>query len=160
MIASHGGLAAPALGRRGRTPLGRARLLVPLVPLAFVVGGCGSPESAWAAEATSRFVTLVADDPAAACDLLAPKTREQVEEEGDGDCAKGLGALELPGSMAAPANGGRPMTEVAGNTARVALQDQSVFLSLFDDGWRVVAAGCTRPSDDPAVPYECVVQGE
>jgi hypothetical protein len=131
-----------------------------MVPLALVLGACGSPESAWAAEATSRFVRLVTDDPAAACELLAPRTKEKVEEEGEGDCAKGLESAGLPEAASAADDGGRAMTDVAGNTARVGVSGQSVFLSLFEDGWRVTAAGCTRASYDPAVPYDCLVKGE
>ena len=48
---------------------------------------------------------------------------------------------------------------VAGHSAQVRYAQETVFLSLFDDGWRVTAAGCSRTSTDPSVPYDCTVGG-
>ncbi len=141
-------------------PLGRLRVLVPLVPLALLVGGCGSAESEAAAEASTRFVAMVRNDPSGACGMLAPHTRQRVEDDGDGDCVKGLEAAGLPAPGAAGDTAGQAVTEVAGHTAQVKLPGQAVFLSLFDDGWRIIAAGCTRPAEDTAISYDCLVQGD
>jgi hypothetical protein len=138
-------------------PLGWVGVLVLSAPLAFALGGCGSPEAAAAAAAASQFIGLVRADPGAACELLAPRTREKATEEGDGDCAEGLRSAGLP---AVSMDGSNLAPEIAGHTARVTTGGQTVFLSLFDDGWKVLAAGCTRSSGDQATPYECAVEGE
>ena len=46
-----------------------------------------------------------------------------------------------------------PVTPPRSGTAQ-----ETVFLALFDDGWRVTAAGCTRLAG-PAEPYDCDVEG-
>ena len=53
---------------------------------------------------------------------------------------------------------GHGPVDVAGRSARIALGDEVLFLSRFDDGWRVLAAGCRRTSDDAARPYDCDVE--
>ena len=97
--------------------------------------------------------SAAASDPAAACALLAPRTRESVEQDG-APCAQALGDEDLP------APGRRTAVTVAGHSAQVRYAGETVFLSLFDDGWRVTAAGCSRTSPDPAVPYDCAVEGD
>jgi len=137
-------------------PLGSVGLFVLLVPLAFALGGCASPEAASAGSAASRFVDVASKDPNAACALLAPRTREKAAENGDGDCAKGLRSAEISSSP----SGSDVPPEVAGHTALVTTGGQTVFLTLFEDGWKVLAAGCTRVSEDEAVPYDCALQGD
>ncbi|GAA6527659.1 hypothetical protein [Intrasporangium sp. DVR] len=137
-------------------PLGSLSALVLAAPVAFALGGCGSPEAASAASAASRFVRLAADDPAAACELLAPRTREKVTEEAKGSCAEGLRS-----QLASAATDGPDVEpEIAGHTAKVATGGQTVFLSLFEDGWKVLAAGCTRASEDTSTPYDCALEGD
>jgi hypothetical protein len=136
-------------------PLSWAGACVICLPLSLALGGCGSPEAASAASTAARFVDLVSDDPAAACGMLAPRTRDKVAEDGDDDCAEGLRSAEL--SSASSSSDVPP--EVAGHTALVTTGGQTLFLTLFDDGWKVFAAGCTRSSDDEAVPYDCALEG-
>lgn len=129
------------------------------LPLALALGGCGSPEAASAASTAARFVDLASEDPGAACGMLAPRTREKAAEEGDGDCAEGLRSAELPSASSASSGSDVP-PEVAGHTALVTTGGQAVFLTLFDDGWKVLAAGCTRVTEDEAVPYDCAIEGD
>jgi hypothetical protein len=46
-------------------------------------------------------------------------------------------------------------TEVFGTMARVSYTGDVVFLTRFEDGWRVVAAACT----ETRTRYDCAVQG-
>jgi hypothetical protein len=46
---------------------------------------------------------------------------------------------------------------VWGDNAQARLADGALFLSEFDTGWQVTAAGCTYVSDE--LPYECAVEG-
>jgi hypothetical protein len=47
-------------------------------------------------------------------------------------------------------------TDVYGQWAKVRLDDDTVFLAVFSDGWKVVAAGCQPQGDRP---YDCTLQG-
>jgi hypothetical protein len=115
--------------------------------------GCAGATSDDAARAADAFVADRREDPARACGLLAPPTRANLVDEQGGPCAEALAAMALPSA------GRRVGVEVAGHTARVRYASDTLFLALFDDGWKVLAAGCERRSDDDAVPYDCDVEG-
>ena len=117
------------------------------------LAGCGADgERHEAGAAADRFAADVAADPAAACALLAPRTLESVEKDGT-PCPQALPEDDLP------TPGSRGVVSVAGHSAQVRYAGDTVFLALFDDGWRVTAAGCSRTSDDPATPYDCAIEG-
>lgn len=131
-----------------RTPL--------VVVLGLTVGltACSAPpDGAEAADAARRFVSAAASRPDAACALLAPDTVAELERSAEKPCAEALPEEELPSRTSVAG------VEVAGHAAQVRLDGQVVFLSLFDAGWRVVAAGCTREEPDPSRPYTCLVEG-
>lgn len=88
---------------------------------------------------------------AAACDLLAPGTREQLEEDARVPCDKALAGRQLP--TARPGDS----AEVYGRQAAISAGGQKLFLSQFKGGWKVVAAGCTPSGGDK--PYRCAVKG-
>jgi hypothetical protein len=114
-----------------------------------VVTGCGSDRESAVTGTADRFERAVQErDFAAACGLLAPKTREEVGK--DQPCDQALGDEKLPDL------GGSPATEVYGRQAQVRGRSDTLFLAEFADGWRVVAAGCARRADRP---YDCAVQG-
>ena len=134
----------------GRT----ASVLVVGLAVVPLLTGCGADvEKQQAAAAADAFSAAVGPDPAGACRMLAPRTVESLESQGTGDCAKDLADAGIP-----PAGAQRSVS-VAGHTAQVRYTGEAVFLSLFDTGWKVTAAGCTRSSGDPSVPYDCVVEG-
>lgn len=119
-----------------------------------VLGGCASLSERRddATAAAERFEqALRVHDPAAACDALAPTTREDVEQNGKATCASALAEQELPDA------GSARRTNVHGNQARVVFQGDTVFLARFPSGWQVVAAGCRKQPHDQ--PYQCDVQG-
>ncbi|GAA4413988.1 hypothetical protein GCM10023168_37210 [Fodinibacter luteus] len=124
-----------------------------LVALASLsLAGCGADvERAGAARAADAFTASATADPGAACAVLAPRTLERLEE--DGHCARALATAGLPEA------GARGQVSVAGHSAQVRYASDTVFLSLFADGWRVTAAGCRDRSADDAVPYDCIVDG-
>ncbi|MBT2479737.1 hypothetical protein J7E94_16185 [Streptomyces sp. ISL-94] len=93
---------------------------------------------------------LAAGDNEAACRLLAPETLEQLEQDERKACAQVLGAEQLPKAASVVA------TEVYGRQAMLRLEGDTLFLSQFSDGWKVVAAGCTPQGERP---YQCVLKG-
>jgi hypothetical protein len=129
---------------------------VTLLALPFVacVAGCGGGAAQGEARAASdAFVAEAGDDPAAACEQLAPETRRTLEEDSGSTCPDAIGALDLT------AAGDALAVTVAGHSAQVRYAGDTVFLAFFDDGWRVTAAGCERVSGDPSEPYDCDVEG-
>jgi hypothetical protein len=46
--------------------------------------------------------------------------------------------------------------DVYGRQARAVLASDTLFLSQFSDGWKIVAAGC---EPRPGRPYQCSVKG-
>ena len=129
----------------------RALALVAVVAAGVAPSGCGSvsgrEEAATAA--AQRFLDAVTDgDGVAACAVLAPKTVEELEKSGS--CSEAVLDEDLPEP------GPVETADVYGQWARVVMPDDTVFLAVFPDGWRVVAAGC-RPAGEG--PYDCVLQG-
>ena len=116
--------------------------------LALVLAGCAAPPDQGAAEQAG--VAFAGQTGAAACDLLAPATRQGLEKD-QGPCAESL-AKAHPGGAA----GAVRRAEVDGHSAFVEFEHDTLFLALFDDGWKVVAAGC-QPATNPGEPYECEV---
>ncbi len=129
----------------------RSHVAVALVG-ALLLAGCSSVAAAEAHAQAMTFLTAAATDPEAACQLVAPGTLARLER--DGGCVAALSALS--GSSTGWEDA---VTEVASQSAQVRRGDQAVFLARFDDGWRVTAAGCTRASADPALPYDCLIAG-
>ncbi|NXY95434.1 hypothetical protein HYE82_13760 [Streptomyces sp. BR123] len=83
-----------------------------------------------------------------ACALLAPETRKAVAEASP--CGPALAGKRLP------ATAGAAVTQTFGRQAMVRLTGDTLFLSQFDAGWKVVAAGCTPRAEQP---YDCLVKG-
>lgn len=117
------------------------------------LGGCGGTgaRDADASEASEFFERqLVAGHIGAACRALAPSTRSELEESEHKTCSEALAAEQLP-------EGGTVRNvDVYGRQALVQLEGDTLFLSQFAEGWKVVAAGC-RP--EPGKPYQCTVKG-
>ncbi|MFK8906180.1 hypothetical protein [Streptomyces sp. YS-3] len=147
-----------ALRRPPRGPVPALRRGVATAVCAGVIGAlltaCGATSGRvdGARDAGRAFQRAVAArDYPAACGLLAPRTRQQLEEDEKQRCGQALGGQQLP--TAAPA--GSP--EVYGRQASLDAGGQKLFLSQFRAGWKVVAAGCTPRGGDK--PYRCVVKG-
>jgi hypothetical protein len=136
------------------SPVLKIRSTVALVPATLLaLTGCasvGHRADAADAVATGLLTAAQRKDGAAACAILAPDTAAEVAESGDKPCAEAIldEQLPQPGTVAG--------TDVYGQWAQVRLSDDTLFLAVFPDGWRVVAAGCTPRENRP---YQCVLQG-
>ncbi|MFP5348010.1 MAG: hypothetical protein ACLGIA_13410 [Actinomycetes bacterium] len=122
-------------------------IVVAVVPMT----SCASAKVPAVDEVASAFYAAVADsDGAGACHLLAPKTRDEVEESAGSPCDQAvLDQVEA-------ASGSVTSTTVYGDQALVRLEEDTVFLARYAPGWRVVAAGCTARKDEP---YQCSLKG-
>ncbi|CAM5280469.1 hypothetical protein SALBM135S_08638 [Streptomyces alboniger] len=123
------------------------------VALLGALTGCGHVhvrEDA-AAHAATRFEeALRAPDTARGCAALAPGTRDELERTAELPCARALPDAGLP--EAGPVR----TVDVHGRQARVVAAGDTLFLSSFPHGWKVVAAGCTAR---PEKPYQCLIKG-
>ena len=120
---------------------------------AITLAGCasaGDREDAAADGAVRVLAAVDAQDGAGACAALAPDTVEEIEQSAGQPCAEAVLDEDLP----AP---GRVVgADVYGQWAQVRLDDDTLFLAVFPDGWRVVAAGCTPRGKQP---YDCRIGG-
>ncbi|WIM93525.1 hypothetical protein ACTOB_005505 [Actinoplanes oblitus] len=120
-----------------------------LLPLA-ACGSVGDREEAASAVATRLLAAAASQDGVRACATLAPDTTAELEESAGKPCPEAILDEDLP-------EPGRLIgTAVYGQWAQVRLADDTLFLAVFRDGWRVVAAGCTPRGDRP---YDCTLQG-
>lgn len=124
---------------------------IALLALGLSLSGCGGSQDAAVADLAERFRGAVADgDGAAACALLAPATRGELEQSTGKECAAAI-LEEAPG-----ARGEGGDVQVFGTMAQVRGDGDTVFLTRMPDGWRVLAAGCAPRAK---APYECAVKG-
>ncbi|MEV7676460.1 hypothetical protein [Streptomyces sp. NPDC088752] len=126
-------------------------LAVPVLGMTLAgCGGSGERSTGASAAATSFEQAVQKGDLKAACAALAPDTRSELEESEKKACHVGIAAEQLP------VGGPVGTVDVYGRQARVVLKSDTLFLSQFPDGWKVVAAGCVPESGRP---YRCAVKG-
>lgn len=131
------------MGRRSVVGIG--------VLVAVALSGCSSAGSEQVSEvATAFYRAVAADDGATACGLLAPQTRQELEESAQAPCRTAILEEDLPDA------GEVAKLERFGNQAQVRFGTDTAFLAEFEEGWRVVAVSC-RPRGD--LPYDCGVEG-
>jgi hypothetical protein len=114
--------------------------------------GQGNAQQDAAAAVAVRFLKAQAADPQTACDLLAPQTLEEVQQDGAA-CTEALPAKATDSGEAAV-----PSVEVYGKDAIARFAKDTVFLALFADGWKVTAANCQESVKDR--PFDCSVKGK
>lgn len=126
-------------------------LLTIAVVLALCAGCGGDAEDAGPARAAKAFEDAVgADKGAAACALLAPETRSELEQSAGKKCAAAILDEDLPEPDAFES------ASAFGTMAIVRFAADTLFVSEFDGRWRVLAAGC---SPVPHTAYDCAIQG-
>jgi hypothetical protein len=123
--------------------------LVAVVGL-LTFGACAAPAGPAEDVARQFDEALARSDWSAACALLAPATKDDLEQSAGTPCAEAMAGEGL--SEAGPV----ARVQVFGTMAQARLAQDTLFLTRFRGGWRVLAAGC---SPQPAGPYDCRVQG-
>jgi len=127
------------------------RVAFTLIASVTVLTGCSSGHEDAVTDVAEHYFAALADgDGQAACDLLAPGTRSELEQNAKAPCPETL----LDEAVARP--GDRGEVSVFGTMAEVHYAEDTVFLAEFDDGWRVMASGC---KERPGRPYDCSVKG-
>jgi hypothetical protein len=112
---------------------------------------CSGPDAGGPETAASTFAEAVSvADGARACELLSAQVAASLSESAGLPCAQAVLQQDLP----APA----PVREarVYGKQAWVITGTDTVFMSEFPGGWKVIGAGCRPESDKP---YDCAVSG-
>jgi hypothetical protein len=123
---------------------------VPAVVLSLATSACSSATADVDQAAAAFTGALTEHDGPRACALLAPRTRSELEQSSKQPCAEAV-LTEGVGDVGAVRR-----TEVFETMAQVRFAHDTLFLARFDDGWRVLAAACTRPASRP---YDCQIAG-
>jgi hypothetical protein len=128
----------------------RSRVLGAVL-VALVLAGCGTGhEDAVRAVGEEYAAAVASRDWSAACDLLAPTTRQELEQSAGKPCAEALPEEDPPVVEGAPA------PSIFGTQAQLHYAADTLFLSPYDGAWRIVAAVCTPRAERP---YDCSVSG-
>lgn len=116
---------------------------------AFLLVGCGAGRDD-VSDTAARFLDAAAGgDTRTACSLLTPTTRDDLVVSEGAPCEQALPAERLGGSVS--------HVDVWSDQSRVDTDGGgTLFLTEFDSGWLVSAAGCEPDGD---APYQCVVSG-
>lgn len=127
------------------------------VGAAVLLAGCapGGGEPAVQRAVDDFSTAVLAGDGDRACALLAPLTRNELEDTAGEPCGAAVLALGLP-AVREPFDVRR-----YGSTGQVRLESadgeqDTRFVALFDGAWLVTAAGCTPRGD---LPYDCDLEG-
>lgn len=125
--------------------------IVPLGVLLLAASACGSAQDQPVGQTAGQFYSAVADgDGRVACHLLAPDTLVELEQSAQKPCAEALVEEDLPAVR------DRGRVRAFGTMAQVRYDGETVFLTRFADGWKIMAAGCTPTAPER---YDCQVQG-
>jgi hypothetical protein len=120
---------------------------------ALALTGCAGPQGDSVEDAAAGFAeALTAHDGPAACRLLAPRTKSELEASAGEPCRDSV--VEEMRSQGGSMGGSG--VEVFGTAARVRTGRDTMFLARFQGGWKVSAAGCTST---PSGIYDCVLKG-
>jgi hypothetical protein len=117
----------------------------------LAVSSCGSKLPEASSSVADRFYHAIeVHDAAAACELLAPQTRDEVEQSAQASCSAAILDEEIP------AAGKVVELRKYGTQAYARMDGDVAFLAEFGDGWKIVAAACTSHGE---LPYDCKVKG-
>jgi hypothetical protein len=134
----------------GRTGTGAVRLVGVLL-LVLVAAGCSSSRDDTVQQAAEVFhAALRSQDGASACDSLADQVQAELQQSSGTSCEVEI--LESGVST----DGQVQDVNVSGTAAQVRYDDDIIFLAEFEDGWKIIGAGCERQAGGP---YDCHVQG-
>jgi hypothetical protein len=130
----------------------RTVLAVGVLVVVFLTGGCSSDQVPDVTAAAQGFYAAVGQSEAgAACKLLSPAARTDLEQSSGKACPDAVLEEELPRTDEVES------AQVYGTMAIVTTGEDTMFLGRFRGGWLVTAVGC-RPSGN-ADRFDCSVTG-
>jgi hypothetical protein len=119
---------------------------------AGALSSCGGGQDEAVNRAADTFVQALAQqDGDAACAMLAPTTSDELEQSSGQPCSKAVldeGVSDV---------GARLSVQAYGTMAQVRFAQDTVFLTRYKSGWRVLAAACTPPTSPGS--FDCQLQG-
>jgi hypothetical protein len=124
-------------------------LIIAVAATAAAVSACAEPPHEGPSQAALAFTRAVSDaDGTRACTLLSPLVASAIAESSKTTCAEAVLHEDLPTSA--------PVRSVQrfGRQAQVITETDTVFLSQFPTGWKIIGAGCAPHGD---APYDCAV---
>jgi len=123
-----------------------------MTAVAAVLGsGCATQTAPAPREVAGEFAqALSAENGQDACRLLAPETRSQLVRAAGEPCASAILEEELP------EQGPVERSSSFGTMAEITYAADTMFLTEFPCGWKVMAAGCAPVTGHP---YDCQLQG-
>jgi hypothetical protein len=125
--------------------------VVAVVSCALTLTGCAGPDPAAPTSAAVAFVQAVSSsDGAQACALLSEDAMNALVENQGSDCAQAVLQEQLPHPAPVVRH------QIFGRQALVVTRTDTMFLSQFPSGWKVIAAGCQPDGDKP---YDCSISG-
>jgi hypothetical protein len=124
------------------------RLAVGAAAIALLTGCAGAQDEPAASAARGLLEAAHDGNGLAACDLLAPAVRSELEQASGKPCAEAVLEDDLGEGT------GAVRVQVFDMAAQVVVGSDTVFLSRFDGDWLVVGAACTPV---PGHPYDCSI---
>ena len=116
-----------------------------------LTSGCATQTASAPDEVAGQFAhALFVENGRDACSLLAPDTRSQLVQAAGEPCASAIIEEELPEP------GPVEKSSSFGTMAEITYAADTMFLTEFPGGWKVMAAGCAPV---PGHPYDCQLQG-
>lgn len=117
---------------------------------ALLLCGCAAVQTQPVQDTAAAFSAAVRGDRAAACELLTDSTRRALVASEQKPCPEALAELDLkpPGPVEA--------VSVYELQAQVVRTDGTLFLTLENGRWTVMAAGCEPQERDR--PYDCELE--
>lgn len=129
-----------------------ASRLAVVVLLALGLTACGDDRDRPVEDvATSFYAALARGDGKAACRLLAPATRDELQQSAGKTCTEAILEEGVP-EVTDPLD-----VQVYGTAGEVRFGTDTAFLAKFRSGWLVSAVACTPRTGDQ--PYDCKVAG-
>jgi hypothetical protein len=126
----------------------RRRLVVAGTGALLLAGCAGSQDAAAGSAAQDLLRAAGTGDGAAACALLAPGARDELEQQAGKPCDRAVLEEDLGRGT------GEVSVEVFETMAQAHVGAETVFLSRYDGRWLVIGAACTPV---PGRPYDCSI---
>jgi hypothetical protein len=125
--------------------------LIVWAAVAVGLSACAGPDTTGPERAATAFGQAVsAADGSRACALLSPKVVTELADSAGKPCPEAVLTSKLPAVSPVRA------AQRYGHQALVTTETDTVFLSEFPGGWKIIAAGCEARADQP---YDCTVSG-